>query len=130
MTLSRNDQLLLSRARRGGHPYSRGRLDRSLLLDLAAVLEAAPRGLRRWSVMRALRERRLRAGHAISLKFEDEVERIFREFCIAETAQTPAPADEGEGAKLFFRPKDTAGEVWAVDPARLAAFLAGEGEAA
>lgn len=111
----------LGRPLRRGRFSPRTRIERGLLLDLVAVLEAAPKGLRRWSVMRALRERRRRAGHEIALKFEDEVERLFREFCVADEG-----SDGGGGAKPFFRPKDTAGEVWAADPARLAAFLAGD----
>ncbi len=89
---------------RRGRPAPRTRLDRELLLDLAAVLQAAPEGLRRWSVMRALRDRRTRLGHDIALKFEDEVERLFRAFCVADAA-----GDEGNGTasnvKLFFRPR-------------------------
>ncbi len=100
------------------HPGRRH--DRGLLADLIAVLGAHPKGLRRWSVMRAMRTRRERAGHDLTLKFEDEIERLFRDFCAAE------PPADGETAKPFFRPKETAGEVWAVDPARLAAFKAGE----
>jgi hypothetical protein len=99
------------------HP--RQRHDRSLLADLIAVLQAHPKGLRRWSVMRAMRTRRERAGHDVTLKFEDEIERLFRDYCAAE------PPVEGE-TKPFFRPKETAGEVWRVDPARLAVFLAGD----
>lgn len=106
---------------------TRARIDRALLRDLVAVLQGAPKGLRRWSVMRALRDRRLRAGHDITPKFEDEVERLFRAYCMGEAT------GEGGGTtasvKPFFRPKETAGEVWAVDPERLAAFLASEGEA-
>jgi len=94
----------------------RHRDGRSLLNDLIAVLEAHPAGLRRWSVMRAMRMRRERAGHEITLKFEDEIERLFREYCITE------PPRENE-TRPFFKPKDKAGEVWAVDPARLTAFL-------
>jgi hypothetical protein len=110
--------------RRGG-PYPKTRLDRELLLDLVAVLEAAPRGLRRWSVMRALRDRRIRAGREIALKFEDDVERLFRQFCVVDGAGE----DGGDGGapKPFYRPKETAGEVWAVDRARLSAFLASAG---
>jgi hypothetical protein len=92
------------------------RQDRTLLLDLIAVLQANPAGLRRWSVMRALRDRRARAGHDISPKFEDGVERLFREHCAVE------PPRENE-TRPFFKPKEKAGEVWAVDPARLNAFL-------
>jgi len=94
----------------------RQRHDRTLLTDLIAVLEAHPAGLRRWSVMRAMRTRRERAGHEITLKFEDEIERLFREYCVSE------PPQENE-TRPFFKPKEKAGEVWAVDPARLPAFL-------
>jgi len=94
----------------------RQRYDRTLLNDLIAVLEANPAGLRRWSVMRAMRTRRERAGHEITLKFEDEIERLFREYCITE------PPREND-TRPFFKPKEKAGEVWAVDAARLTGFL-------
>jgi hypothetical protein len=101
----------------------RTRHDRTLLNDLVAVLEANPAGLRRWSVMRAMRTRRERAGHEITLKFEDEIERLFREYCVTE------PPRENE-TRPFFKPKEKAGEVWAVDPARLGPFLEHAHEAA
>ena len=63
------------------------------------------------------------AGHEITLKFEDEVERLFREYCVND------PPRENE-TRPFFKPKDTAGEVWAVDAQRLTAFLEREHEAA
>ncbi len=102
---------------------ARKRHDRMLMKDLIDVLEANPRGLRRWSVMRAMRTRRERAGHEITPKFEDRVERLFREFCVSD------PPMENE-KRPFFKPKDTAGEVWAVDTARLTVFLEHEHEAA
>jgi len=102
---------------------ARKRYDRSLMKDLIDVLEANPKGLRRWSVMRAMRTRRERAGHEITLKFEDEVERLFREYCVSD------PPRENE-TRPFFKPKDKAGEVWAVDVQRLSAFLEREHEAA
>ena len=79
----------------------RHRHDRALLNDLIAVLEANPAGLRRWSVMRAMRTRRERAGHEITLKFEDEIERLFREYCVSE------PPRENE-TRPFFKPKEKA----------------------
>jgi hypothetical protein len=118
--MAANDDFPQSRAVR--HP-ARTRQDRSLLLDLIAVLQANPAGLRRWSVMRAMRTRRARSGHEITPKFEDEVERMFREYCASE------PPRENE-TRPFFKPKEKAGEVWAVDSTRLAAFRTGEHAAA
>jgi hypothetical protein len=79
------------------------------LNELVELLSAHPRGLRRWSVMRAIRASRSGLGRDIPHKFEDEVERIFRRHCAgdAETGSTTANV-------LFHRPKETAGEVWAV----------------
>src|ERR1700741_4586052 len=91
---------------------------RALLNDLIAVLEENPAGLRRWSVMRAMRERRQSAGYEITLKFEDEIERLFREHCVSE------PPRDNE-TRPFFKPKEKAGEVGAGDPARLVDFLEG-----
>ena len=102
---------------------ARKRHDRMLMKDLIDVLQANPRGLRRWSVMRAMRTRRARAGHEITPKFEDEIERLFRQYCVSD------PPRENE-TRPFFKPKDTAGEVWAVDAARLTVFLEREHEAA
>jgi hypothetical protein len=73
--------------------------------------------------MRAMRTRRARSGHEITPKFEDEVERMFREYCASE------PPRENE-TRPFFKPKEKAGEVWAVDSTRLAAFRTGEHAAA
>ncbi|MBI3676355.1 MAG: hypothetical protein HY243_07025 [Proteobacteria bacterium] len=95
-----------------------------LVVDLIAVLREHPAGLRRWSVMRAMRARRERAGASIPQKFEDEVERAFRRFsanpesiknrsCSAETA-------------LFHKPEGKAGEVWSVHADRADAWLKNE----
>ena len=120
--MSTNDTFESSVRHAGRHP-ARARHDRTLLLDLIAVLEANPAGLRRWSVMRALRTRRAQAGHEITPKFEDEVERLFRDHCAVE------PSRENE-SRPFFRPKEKAGEVWAVDAACLRRFHEREHEAA
>ena len=87
-----------------------------ILVELTKVLAAHPRGLRRWSVMRAIRKDRESASREIPHKLEDDVERIFRRFC----------ADQGCAAKdaFFYRPKETAGEVWVVFPERAKALLA------
>ncbi|MGH6871354.1 MAG: hypothetical protein ACREHE_07600 [Rhizomicrobium sp.] len=87
------------------------------LLDLIAVLRANPRGLRRWSVMRAMRAR---ATREITPKFEDDVERTFRRHCEGDCVRGSAPT----GPALFHRPKDTAGEVWALYPDKADAWLA------
>ena len=92
------------------------RLDRTYVHDLIELLSAHPKGLRRWSVMRALRKARESAGREVPQKFEDDVERAFRRFCAGpETVNTP---DRLPGTALFFRPQERAGEVWAVVPGK------------
>ena len=93
--------------------------DTASLRDLIAVLTSAPKGLRKWSVMRAIRARREHAGRDIPLKFEADIERAFRRFCAGDPVQGAAPA----AAALFYRPKETAGEVWAVDVEKAKAWL-------
>ena len=85
--------------------------DGVILDELRTVLAAHPGGLRRWSVMRAMRKNRDLTGQDIPQNFEAEVERMFRRFC--------ADADKKHGAgasrdALFFRPSGKAGEVWAI----------------
>jgi hypothetical protein len=91
-------------------------IDQTCLHDLIAVLELHPRGLRRWSVMRAMRERAQKSNREVSCKFEDKVERVFRHFCEGDILCT-RPVDPSK-QELFFRPKDTAGEVWAMRVSR------------
>jgi hypothetical protein len=83
-----------------------------ILGELMAVLKSHPRGLRRWSVMRALRENRKRLAHDIPLKFESDVERVFRRFCVEDTDGNPRAIANAP----FYRPRETAGEVWALNP--------------
>ncbi|MFL5236299.1 MAG: hypothetical protein ACJ8EL_01585 [Rhizomicrobium sp.] len=98
------------------------------LRDLIEILLLHPAGLRRWSVMRAIRTRCQRSGAEISLKLEDEVERLFRRFCSEESAANDSCASSSSESPLFYRPQERAGEVWAVNAVRGRAWLAGTGE--
>jgi hypothetical protein len=94
------------------------RSEHLLALEIIKVLARHPHGLRRWSVMRAIRENRHRASQDIPQKLEADVERAFRRFC--------AGTDANKGSDysaLFFKPEEKAGEVWAVDPDRVRAWL-------
>ncbi len=99
----------------------KSRPDRSYLVDLISVLRSHPGGLRRWSVMRAIRSKRESAGYEVPQKFEDEVERTFRRMCAGMDPQrSQKGADE---AALFYKPPERAGEVWAVFPEKAEAWL-------
>ena len=80
----------------------------TIVEELVAALAPHPGGLRRWSVMRAIRKSREAVAREIPLKLEADVERAFRQFC----------RDDGmraSGTALFCRPAEKAGEVWALD---------------
>ena len=110
--------------RLAGLSGARGRTSFSHLRDLVEVLNEHPAGLRRWSVMRAMRSRRENAGLEVPQKFEDEVERAFRNRCAIETP--PGAPERDDSSALFFRPKERAGEVWAVYRDRAAEWLRSE----
>jgi hypothetical protein len=81
----------------------------TIVEELVAALKPHPKGLRRWSVMRAIRKGREAVSRDVPLKLEADVERAFRRFC----------RDDGmraSGTALFCRPAEKAGEVWALDP--------------
>ena len=94
-----------------------------LLGELITVLKPHARGLRRWSVMRAMRNNRIRQSRDIPQKFEDDVERVFRRYC-AEDAENRICSAE---VAPFYRPRETAGEVWALHPERAEALLSAVG---
>jgi hypothetical protein len=83
----------------------------AILAELCAVLGAYPDGLRRWSVMRAMRKERECRGQDVAPNFEAEVERTFRQFCADATAKRSSGAAKDV---VFFRPPEKAGEVWAI----------------
>lgn len=89
--------------------------ERGDLLDLIQVLMPHPGGLRRWSIMRAIRSRREKGGQEISLKLEDEIERVFRKSCAGEPLPKGAKGRCAPEGALFHRPKEKTGEVWAVN---------------
>jgi len=82
-------------------------LDQQMVAELVKVLSLHPGGLRRWSVMRAIRAERARTSRPVSLKFEAEVERVFKAACGSDT-----------DGSLFYKPEGKAGEVWAVHAGR------------
>lgn len=89
--------------------------------ELARLLLANPHGLRRWSVMRAMRKVWQASQQEVSLKFEDEIERHFRYFSANDDcAKSPERASQA----LFFRPSEKAGEVWAANPENVRNWLA------
>lgn len=90
-----------------------------VMVELVRVLAAHPGGLRRWSVMHAIRAARDKAGREVPQKLEDEVERAFRHYCAGD--KSGICADE---EALFYRPKGKAGEVWAAYPERVRLLLA------
>ena len=94
--------------------------DRHVIHELVKALMPHPGGLRRFSVMRAIRTERSRTSRPISLKFEAEIERAFRSSC-ANWSGGKLPET---GNALFYRPEGKAGEVWAVHVDRATAWLA------
>ena len=80
----------------------------TIVEELVAALAPHPGGLRRWSVMRAIRKSREAVSREIPLKLEADVERTFRQFCRNDGARA-------SGTALFCRPAEKAGEVWALD---------------
>ena len=80
----------------------------TIVEELVAALAPHPKGLRRWSVMRAIRKGREALSRDIPLKLEADVERTFRRFCRNDEMRASATA-------LFYRPSEKAGEVWALD---------------
>ena len=80
----------------------------TIVEEIVAALAPHPKGLRRWSVMRAIRKVREALSREIPLKLEADVERTFRRFCRNDEMRA-------SGTALFYRPAEKAGEVWALD---------------
>jgi hypothetical protein len=97
--------------------------ERACLRDLIEILLPYPGGLRRWSIMRAIRSRREKRDQELPLRLEDEIERVFRKFCAGEPLSKGVKSGCMPEDVLFSRPKEKAGEVWAVDPHRARAWL-------
>jgi len=93
----------------------------TIVEELVAALAGHPGGLRRWSVMRAIRKSREAVSRDIPLKLESDVERAFRQFCRDDDMRT-------SGTALFYRPAEKAGEVWALDAAYADAGKVSSGE--
>lgn len=89
---------------------TRDEVRRDCLRGLVDLLRGHPAGLRRWTVMRAMREQWQRAGHEIGLKFESEVECVFFGRCSGHPLRVKSGDPQIE---LFYRPPGRAGEVWA-----------------
>ena len=85
------------------HNSTKSQAELGLTVDLIEILRAHPSGLRRWSVMRAMRSRHEAAGRSIPQKFEDDIERVFRRMSSGEDQQA-----------VFYRPAERAGEVRAL----------------
>jgi len=80
----------------------------TIVEELVAALAPHPGGLRRWSVMRAIRNSREAVAREIPHKLEADVERAFRQFCRNDGMRSSERT-------LFCRPAEKAGEVWALD---------------
>jgi hypothetical protein len=100
---------------------STSRTEALLLRNLIYILKPHVRGLRRWSVMRAMRESVQRQLGEVTPKFEHDVERVFRRYCAGDATLRACTAQTAP----FFRPRDTAGEVWALHHDRAEALLRG-----
>ena len=86
----------------------------TIVEELVAALAPHPGGLRRWSVMRAIRKGREAVSREIPLKLEADVERTFRQFCRDDGLRASSTA-------LFCRPAEKAGEVWALNTSHASA---------
>ena len=87
----------------------------TIVEELVDALAPHPRGLRRWSVMRAIRKSREAGSREVPLKLESDIERAFRQFCRDDSMCASITT-------LFCRVPEKAGEVWALD-ANYASFI-------
>ena len=113
-----SDLELFKQSRRSDKLERRRNPEMAILKELVDVLQPHAQGLRKWSVMRAIRMQRNRVSQGIPQKLEEQVERTFRRFC-ADASEADNRACSAENAP-FYRPKGKAGEVWALIPDRVA----------
>jgi len=91
------------------------------LLDLIEVLLPHPAGLRRWVIMRTIRKHHQSAGRPISQKFEDAIERVFRNHCA--DSENFKKRKFAPKKALFHWPQGKAAGLWAAYPGKAEAFL-------
>jgi hypothetical protein len=96
-------------------------VDDSYVVDLIRVLLSHPDGLRRWSVMRAIRKNRENARLPIPDKIEDDVQRMFLQHC-AQSDPFKKRNRPPETA-LFHWPQGKLAGLWAVFPDRAEAWM-------
>ena len=97
-------------------------LEISYVIDLIRILHPRVGGVRRWAVMQSIRKNRAKARRPIPDKFEEGVERAFRQYC---ERSRPFKEKRKNPPKtiLFCCPQGMTSEVWAVYPDKAEAWL-------
>ena len=97
-------------------------LEVSYVVDLIRILHPRVGGVRRWAVMQSIRKNRAKFRRPIPDKFEEGVERAFRQYC---ERSRPFKEKRRTAPKtiLFSCPQGMGSEVWAVYPDKAEAWL-------